>query len=969
MSIFIQEVLGLLKRNQKKITLDKSRDWFEFGKLYQTSVLNTGASYNPKMDPFVIKWGDLVCQATEDLTRTLPGEGNLGFVPVYTDPSGYCSWDTLKDSIITQNALNTIITIGGNLVVTGDVAINGCDLTSTCGSFNLLNQPTNITFGSGAANIFISRADPTSTVTIVGTQDSIACTNGALVVNGGVGIAKNLNVCGIVSISNTTQSTSCTTGALVVAGGVGIAKDLFVCGNATITGDAAINGGDLTSTASNFNLLHQSTTIGFGYTSQTIYIGGISATSTVIINGTQDSTSCSTGAFRVVGGVGITKNLYVCGNTYLNGYVYLGDALADEIALNGTLLDNTGTASLVNQALVGTGTGAATWQNVALVGQVCAVNSIPLWTPNSSTLGCSLIYQNGNSSTPATKIFFQGGLASEGSQVRTITDIALGLSNYAGGEASAAFGFRSLALGGDSFACGHKGFAGGHGSLAAGYNTGAGNYGFGLFVNTITSSTLDINILSGTIAVGDFIIANVDIDPSIRYEILTLVGTGTIGINTITIATPISVNSNEAVAIEEAVPNRGDSQGAIAFGYNAASKGIGAIAIGSLATTDISNQIAIGSGYTTVKLGGTYQDNTLNKILVLDANEVVRWRDASTIGNTTANNGLTMSTATNVQLGGTLIQTTTIATAGNNFTINNLAGATIPTLTINSLSTNSGGHGLSVSSANAFAGYFTTNIGLGALFASNNGTTPAVTFLQSNGFSVAKFTRSGSNNTGFGTILDLYNICNAGPAVVGLGASIDFNIEDDLSAPSYAGHIAFDWTSFTLGNTSRFTVETLDQGTDSIKLEVAGSGQLKLNNYGAGIHGGTAVYNLSVTSTGDVIETSISAAPKVFVALITQSGVVAPTMTVISDFSAGAVTFTWSYVSPGLYTLQASQPVFLGPKTAFYITPDVNASKSYCAAIERQTDTLLLVNSFIPTTGVSDDYMFDKATLKIEMYP
>lgn len=204
MSIFIQEVLGLLKRNQKKITLDKTKDWFEFGKLYQSSSLNNKSSYTPKMDPFVIKWGDLVCQATEDLTRTLPGQGNFGYIPVYTDPSGFCSWDTLKDSIITQNALNTIINIGGSLVVAGDAAINGCDLTSTCTSFNLLNQPTTITFGSGAANIFIGRPDPTSTVTIVGTQDSNACTNGALVVNGGVGIAKNLNVCEDLTVQGRT---------------------------------------------------------------------------------------------------------------------------------------------------------------------------------------------------------------------------------------------------------------------------------------------------------------------------------------------------------------------------------------------------------------------------------------------------------------------------------------------------------------------------------------------------------------------------------------------------------------------------------------------------------------------------------------------------------------------------------------------------------------------------------------------
>jgi DUF1365 family protein len=91
-------------------------------------------------------------------------------------------------------------------------------------------------------------------------------------------------------------------------------------------------------------------------------------------------------------------------------------------------------------------------------------------------------------------------------------------------------------------------------------------------------------------------------------------------------------------------------------------------------------------------------------------------------------------------------------------------------------------------------------------------------------------------------------------------------------------------------------------------------------------------------------------------------------MTIVSDFSAGAITFTWSYVSPGLYTLQADQPIFFATKTAFYITPDVNVAKSYCAAIERQTDTLLLVNSWVSNTGVSENDCFNNATLKIEIY-
>jgi hypothetical protein len=881
MSIFIQEVLGLLNRNQKKITLDKTKDWFEFGKLYQSSSLNNKSGYTPKMDPFVIKWGDLVCQATEDLTRTLPGQGNLGFVPVYTDPSGSCNWDTLKDSIITQNALNTIINIAGSLQVLGDVQISGGDLTATTSTFNLLNTaPVSIiNFGSTTTNIEVGGAAT------------------------------------VVNINGTTQSTSCTTGALVIDGGVGIAKDLFVCGNANITGDAAINGGDLTSTASNFNLLQQSTTIGFGYNSSSIFIGGISTTSTVVINGSQDSISCTTGALRIVGGVGIAKSLFVCGNlnidgtSNLNGDVNLGNSLADQIALNGTLLDNNGNAPLLNQVLVGQGGGQVAWQNddvvealtygalwrgnssnvkeqlligtanqilisngttfawqnnpAAIVGEVCAVNSIPLWTPNSNTLGCSLIYQDGNSSTPATKIFLKGGLASEGSQVRTTTDVALGYGNYAGGEASAAFNFRTLALGGDSFAAGHKGFAGGHGSLAAGYNTGAGNYGFGLFGTTVTSATLNVNILSGTIAVGNFIYANVGTDPSIRYEILTVTPTIDSQVFNITIATPISVNANEAFAIEEAVPDRGDSQGAIALGVTAVSKGIGAVAIGTRAATDVPNQIAIGSSFTTVKLDGITQDDTQNKVLVIDASNIVRWRSATSIGGgggtITANNGLTMSTATNVQLGGTLLQSTTIQTS--TFDLKLEGTSAIPILNVNQLGTNSGSAAIKGTTTGGFAGYFEGfGDSLGAVYANiSNITYPTIKIIHSAGGVPGRFERLGANNTGIGTVLDLYNTCNTGPAITGLGAAINFNLETSGSVIENAGNIAFDWTSVTTGSaSSRFSIKTVNSSVASNSLELYPSGQLKLNKYGVNTFAGSAVYLLGVTATGAVIETTVS---------------------------------------------------------------------------------------------------------------
>ena len=133
--------------------------------------------------------------------------------------------------------------LDGNLNVVGDVDIDGGDLTASTSTFNLLNTSptTTINFGGNASTINIGN-DTTSTVNINGDTESTSCTTGALVVDGGVGIAKNLNICGRLDLNNTTESDSCTTGALVVDGGVGIAKNLNVCGNTKISGDLTVLG-------------------------------------------------------------------------------------------------------------------------------------------------------------------------------------------------------------------------------------------------------------------------------------------------------------------------------------------------------------------------------------------------------------------------------------------------------------------------------------------------------------------------------------------------------------------------------------------------------------------------------------------------------------------------------------------------------------------------------------------------------
>ena len=117
MSIYIQEVLGLLKRNKRKTTLERDEDYFEFGKLASTSRIDTSSSYVAQMEPFTIKYQDFFCDIRKDLTVTIANSGVEGKIPVYTVKDTICSSGALKDSIITQNAANDTITISGNLDV------------------------------------------------------------------------------------------------------------------------------------------------------------------------------------------------------------------------------------------------------------------------------------------------------------------------------------------------------------------------------------------------------------------------------------------------------------------------------------------------------------------------------------------------------------------------------------------------------------------------------------------------------------------------------------------------------------------------------------------------------------------------------------------------------------------------------------------------------------------------------------
>ena len=147
MSVYIQEVLGLLNRNKKKLKLDGQKDHFEFGRLYSSGTLNTGTSYAPKMEPFVIKFGDLKCDILTDVVLQ-NGTATVKTLPMYAPVSGSCVTQntSIEDSIASQSTAAglTSININGGLIVEQDAVLKTKVVLGTAGDVvngtSLLNR-------------------------------------------------------------------------------------------------------------------------------------------------------------------------------------------------------------------------------------------------------------------------------------------------------------------------------------------------------------------------------------------------------------------------------------------------------------------------------------------------------------------------------------------------------------------------------------------------------------------------------------------------------------------------------------------------------------------------------------------------------------------------------------------------------------------------------------------------------------
>lgn len=231
----------------------------------------------------------------------------------------------------------------------------------------------------------------------------------------------------------------------------------------------------------------------------------------------------------------------------------------------------------------------------------------------------------------------------------------------------------------------------------------------------------------------------------------------------------------------------------------------------------------------------------------------------------TFDNALTR-TLDNVQLGGTLLHNTTIDTTaafsltvsgdvpagtGNGALIgvNNAAAGTaiygtsngVGSLGIQGISAN----GTGVQGAGTFGGVFTgTVIPLQALTVTDN--TPAALL-------------SGTYTT-TGTSARIVSVQRhtTGVAGAGLGGTIQYDLENSTGGVTAAGSLGMSWVVPTsLSESSRFNLTLMDAGVTGRKLAVENTGQLILDEYGAGTFSGTPTFMLTTDVNGNIIEEAL----------------------------------------------------------------------------------------------------------------
>lgn len=304
--------------------------------------------------------------------------------------------------------------VGTDLDVNGNVYLSGIDSVishttvdaSDTGSISLASGGA---YGDtrGASILLKGNEHSTDAGKITLTCGNVNSTGNLSIVTGNTE-RLNIGYTGIVNVTNTLEASSSTVGSVTIAGGLAIAKKLFVGGDLSVTGNfslttvtsgtwnastitVAFGGTGATSFSSTCILLGNgtspvSTDAGFTFSTNTLTTPKLASTDTT------QSTSNSTGAITLLGGMGIAKNVYMGEDLVVSGKIGAGTTTNINSALTLATGSNIGVNTVVS---FDTGSLSISGSGVGLASRGSIIN---LYGVDHATLPGNLVLSSGTTS-------------------------------------------------------------------------------------------------------------------------------------------------------------------------------------------------------------------------------------------------------------------------------------------------------------------------------------------------------------------------------------------------------------------------------------------------------------------------------------------------------------------------------------------------------------------------------------------
>ena len=227
---------------------------------------------------------------------------------------------TITDGAATPVTKFQVDTSSGNTTIAGTLSVTGA--TTITGAATLSS-----TLGVTGATTLSSTLDVTGNLNVNTNKFSVIASSGNTSIAGTLGVTGNTTLSGTLGVTGATtlSSTANVVGDFSVAtnkftvaaltGNTAVAGTLGVTGDTTLTGDLAVNGGDITTTATTFNLINTTaTTLNIGGAATSLTLGATSGTATI-----RNTTVAITNNATVGGTLGVTGNTTLSGTLGVTG--------------------------------------------------------------------------------------------------------------------------------------------------------------------------------------------------------------------------------------------------------------------------------------------------------------------------------------------------------------------------------------------------------------------------------------------------------------------------------------------------------------------------------------------------------------------------------------------------------------------------------------------------------------------------